>query len=369
MLQIVTSFCFPCSKVTFSELQHHIFKYYCQLMQICITDSKNTFDARYLHFYVVYSSCSWCIKALHLHMYDCVLFLCLQSSPNSKVPSILSERWSTYNSRPMAGPFGSTSDTTTVVSPVSGCGLSLPPDMAKPNPSLESCHYERKKIMINRLSDGWKMTASDMNVEKECRRVSRQSVGMCCRCSVAIEGDGAHSSGAQRRDSEEPLGVSLWIPSGVCAVKLRGLKLGPAQTPARPLTITLETILKLPLCHTSRLHFHFCLCSQSAQTKPHWGKDQVVCTSDLLQFLADFVYLFIYLFIFLWKTHQCLHQNPTTTPITHVICWLNNHLLCLVLLYVAPILLAPPCLVSGKKKKKEKKHKQQWWEQIEQISI
>lgn len=43
----------------------------------------------------------------------------------------------------MAGPFGSTSDTTTVVSPLSGFGLSLPPDMANPNPSLESCHYER----------------------------------------------------------------------------------------------------------------------------------------------------------------------------------------------------------------------------------
>lgn len=42
----------------------------------------------------------------------------------------------------MAGPFGNTSDTTTVVSPLSGWGLSLPPDMAKPNPNLGSCNQK-----------------------------------------------------------------------------------------------------------------------------------------------------------------------------------------------------------------------------------
>lgn len=68
----------------------------------------------------------------------------------TKVPEVTPDSWrSTYNSRPMAGPFGSTSDTTTVVSPLSGLGLSLPPDMANPNPSLESCHYERETFLKN----------------------------------------------------------------------------------------------------------------------------------------------------------------------------------------------------------------------------
>lgn len=89
---------------------------------------------------------------------------------------VTSERWwSTYNSRPMAGPFGSTSDTTTVVSPLSGLGLSLPPDMAKPNPSLGSCHYERMRLK-KRLLDRQEMTAStrksDVNEEEQCKKVS-----------------------------------------------------------------------------------------------------------------------------------------------------------------------------------------------------
>lgn len=77
---------------------------------------------------------------------------------------VTSERWwSTYNSRPMAGPFGSTSDTTTVVSPLSGLGLSLPPDMAKPNPSLGSCHYERMRFK----KKAFRQTGNDSKYTKE----------------------------------------------------------------------------------------------------------------------------------------------------------------------------------------------------------
>lgn len=49
----------------------------------------------------------------------------------------------------MAGPFGRTSDTTTAVSPFSGLGLSLPPDMAKPKPSLGSCDWKKKNKKMN----------------------------------------------------------------------------------------------------------------------------------------------------------------------------------------------------------------------------
>lgn len=84
----------------------------------------------------------------------------MQQSNNKGVSIFVnSKKHLTYNSRPMAGPFGSTSDTMIDVSP-SGCGLSLPPDIAKPNPSLESCHFER----IGKKWDGEKMTVS-----KECR--------------------------------------------------------------------------------------------------------------------------------------------------------------------------------------------------------
>lgn len=79
-----------------------------------------------------------------------------QSNLKEVSTHIKCKRPPTYNSRPMAGPFGSTSDTRIDVSP-SGCGLSLPPDIAKPNPSLESCHLERtkkKKKMRPRENDG-----------------------------------------------------------------------------------------------------------------------------------------------------------------------------------------------------------------------
>lgn len=56
----------------------------------------------------------------------------------------------TYNSRPIAGPFRTTSETITAVPPESGFGLSLPPDIAKPNPILESCHHERGRVIKGR---------------------------------------------------------------------------------------------------------------------------------------------------------------------------------------------------------------------------
>lgn len=86
-----------------------------------------------------------------------------QSNLKEVSTHIKSKRPPTYNSRPMAGPFGSTSDTRIDVSP-SGCGLSLPPDIAKPNPSLESCHLER-----TRKKKKW--DREKMMDSKECREV------------------------------------------------------------------------------------------------------------------------------------------------------------------------------------------------------
>lgn len=76
----------------------------------------------------------------------------------------------THKSRPMAGPFGSTSDTTTAVSPLSGLGLSLPPEMAKPNPNLGSCNEKN-------------MTGEKMRVRGSA----------CGRFGAEIEAEGAHS--------------------------------------------------------------------------------------------------------------------------------------------------------------------------------
>lgn len=45
----------------------------------------------------------------------------------------------------MAGPLGSTSETTTAVSPFTGLGLSRPPETAKPKPTLESCEQKNKQ--------------------------------------------------------------------------------------------------------------------------------------------------------------------------------------------------------------------------------
>lgn len=59
----------------------------------------------------------------------------------------------TYNSRPIAGPFRTTSETITAVSPESGFGWSLPPDIAKPNPILESCHSKRRRVISEKEAE------------------------------------------------------------------------------------------------------------------------------------------------------------------------------------------------------------------------
>lgn len=51
----------------------------------------------------------------------------------------------THWSLPIAGPPGTKSETITAVSPVPGFGLSLPPEMAKPNPNLLSYQKNKKR--------------------------------------------------------------------------------------------------------------------------------------------------------------------------------------------------------------------------------
>lgn len=257
-------------------------------MEICIAASKNTFDARYLHFHVVCPWCPWCMKALHLHMYDirvCAI-LCLQSIPNLKVSRVLSDRWSTYNSRPMAGPFGSTSDTTTVVSPVSGCGLSLPPDMAKPNPSLESCHCERKKYekqAFRRMENDSKWHEWRERMQESKRAEYGHMLQMQSRDRGRRSTFQQHSQTGQWRAAGRVAVNSIWSLVLWYWEVWSSALLNPRKTFDNNLGNNTETssvpYIQAPLSL-------LCLCSQRAQTKLHWGtKDQVVCTSDLLNFL------------------------------------------------------------------------------------
>lgn len=140
----------------------------------------------------------------------------------------------------MAGPFGSTSDTTTVVSPLSGLGLSLPPDMAKPNPSLESCHYKRTTLKRGFLAACARK--SDMNEDKERRRVSGWSVSMCRRSSEEIEGEGAHSISVRRENEERAGRVAMNSCWSVCCETDRS-EARSGSTPASSFTTTSEKLL------------------------------------------------------------------------------------------------------------------------------
>lgn len=214
----------------------------------------------------------------------------------------------------------------------------------------------REEITENKLSDRWKMTASDMNEEKECRRVSGQSMGICCRCRVEIEGDGAHSSSIHRRD---------WRAAGCVAVNSiwslvlwnwevwSSALLNPRKTFDNNLGNNTETssvpYIQAPLSL-------LCLCSQRAQTKLHWGtKDQVVCTSDLLNFLQILcVYFSFFFFFFFYRKHINVFTKIQPQPRSH------HHMLIEQLLTLFSVIVCCSHIVSSSmpgfcKEKKTKK--------------
>lgn len=142
-------------------------------------------------------------------------------------------RW-TYNSRPIAGPFGSTSDTTRVVSPLSGLGLSLPPDMANPNPNLGSCNYERltwKGAFKQRTASAWK---SDMN--------ENENVWLYGRSNNQWQTEHIPTVFSLKWDSEEATGCVTMNSSRSVCYETESSEVQSGSSSRRPLSITIGNI-------------------------------------------------------------------------------------------------------------------------------